>query len=76
MIGSLDNSFSAAATATEETNQCTQERIVKKLFRVTVLTLVTAGIFSAAAFPKNSTINPKTNASPIPTCDPWHGQCD
>ena len=46
---------------------------MKKLFRVTVLTLVTAGIFSAAAVvPKNPT-SAKTNASPIPLCDPWGG---
>lgn len=45
---------------------------MKKLFRVTVLTLVTAGIFSAVAFPKNP-INAKTNAAPIPLCDPWSG---
>jgi len=57
----------------KETKRRIQERIVKKLIRVTVLTLVTAGIFSAAALPKNSTINPKTNASPIPLCDPWSG---
>lgn len=46
---------------------------MKKLIRVTVLTLVTAGIFSAAAFPKNPVMNPTTGASPIPLCDPWSG---
>jgi hypothetical protein len=34
-----------------------------------VLTLVTAGIVSAAALPKN--FSPKPNAAPIPLCDPW-----
>jgi uncharacterized membrane protein len=46
---------------------------VKKLFRVTVLTIITAGILSAAALPKNPTSGPKTNMSPIPFCDPWGG---
>ena len=46
---------------------------MNKLFRVMVLTLVTAGIFSAAAFPKNATVSTKPNAAPIPLCDPWGG---
>jgi hypothetical protein len=36
-----------------------------------VLTLVTAGIVSAAALPKNVTVTTKPNAAPIPLCDPW-----
>lgn len=44
---------------------------MKNLFRVTVLTLVAAGILSAAALPKNATVNTKTKAAPIPLCDPW-----
>ncbi len=48
---------------------------MKKLVRVTVLTLVTAGIFAAAALPKNPP-STKINSAPIPTCDPWHGQCE
>jgi hypothetical protein len=70
----VTNSFWAAATAYKETKtSVTQEKIVKKLFRVTVLTIVTAGILSAAALPKNPASGTKTNASPIPCCDPWSG---
>jgi hypothetical protein len=46
---------------------------VKKLLRSAVLTLITAGILSAAAMPKNvKPVSP--NASPIPMCDP--GECN
>ena len=45
---------------------------MKSLFRVMVLTLVSAGILSAAAFPtKTATPTTKTNAAPLPLCDPW-----
>ena len=50
---------------------------MKSLFRVMVLTLVSAGILSAAAYPNNTasantTITPQKNSSaPIPLCDPW-----
>jgi hypothetical protein len=46
---------------------------VKKLIRVTVLTLVAVGVLSAAALPKTPVLNPQTGASPIPLCDPWSG---
>lgn len=46
---------------------------MKNILRATVLTLITAGILSAATLPKNvQTVGPKV--SPIPMCDP--GQCD
>jgi hypothetical protein len=42
---------------------------VKKVLRSAVLTLICAGILSAATMPKN--LKPvSTNASPIPMCDP------
>lgn len=47
---------------------------MKSLFRVMVLTLVSAGILSAAAYPtKATTTTPtiKNDAAPLPLCDPW-----
>ncbi|HWR17798.1 MAG TPA: hypothetical protein VN577_23415 [Terriglobales bacterium] len=47
---------------------------MKNLLRATVLTLVTAGILSAAVAPKNvQPVSP--NASPIPWCDPGTPHC-
>ena len=46
---------------------------MKTLLRVTLLTLVTAGILSAATLPQN--VKPVTpQVSPIPMCDP--GDCN
>jgi hypothetical protein len=46
---------------------------VKKLLRSAVLTVICAGILSAATLPKNvKPVSP--NESPIPMCDP--GNCD
>jgi hypothetical protein len=53
----------------------TQEKPVKKALRATLLTLITAGILSAAVTPKDvKPVSPK--ASPIPMCPyeecrPW-----
>jgi len=45
---------------------------VKNVLRAAVLTLVTAGILSAAALPNAQTLTKKNNAAPIPMCNPWY----